>query len=63
MRHLGHGAAELLKQVVGLIGGQDCVRHQKHEAAGETQAKSGLVRGFTVDVLANFRLDHIGLWP
>ena len=36
LRHLGLGAADLVQQVVGLVGGQEGVGQNEHEAAGES---------------------------
>ena len=35
VRHVGLGAADLVQQVVGLVGGQERVGQDEHEAAGE----------------------------
>jgi len=43
LRHMGFGAADLVQQVVGLVGGQERVGKNEEEAAGEGP---GEVRAF-----------------
>ena len=48
VRHVGLGAADLVQQVVRLVGHQECVGQDEHEAADE---RPGEVRvGSRVDV-------------
>ena len=54
LRHLGLGAADLVQQVVGLVGDQEGVGQNEHEAAGESPGEVRVLSRIDVECAGEF---------
>ena len=54
LRYLGLGAADLLQQVVGLVGDQEGIGQDEHEAAGESPGEVGVLPRIDVERAGEF---------
>ena len=54
LRHVGHSGADFGQQEVGLVGGQEGVRQNEHEATGEGPSEVGACPRFDVEGAGEF---------
>jgi hypothetical protein len=54
LRDLSHGAADLLEQVVSLVGNEECICEDEHEAARESPREVGAFSRIDIERARNF---------